>query len=87
MDDTVNDLAMQPFHIGCVQEAFAESVQYPLFDSRGIESSVSRNRTIMINSGGGGWKLIRKCHDPDYELCDWMQRPSLYEETPLLLIM
>ena len=56
LDDTHNDLAGQPFHIGCVQEAFAESVQYPLFDSRGLESSVSRDRTIMINSGGGGWK-------------------------------
>ena len=82
MNDTHNDLAAQPFHIGCVHEAFAESVQYPLFDSRGIESSVSRDRTIMINSGGGGWNMIRKCHDENYELCDWMQRPSLNEESP-----
>ena len=36
----------------------------------------------MINVGGGGWKMIRKCHDPDNELCDWMQRPSLYAEPP-----
>ena len=84
MDDTVNGLATQPFHIGCVQEAFAESVQYPLFDSRGIEASVSRDRTIMINSGGGGWTMVRTCHDPNYELCDWMQRPAFYEESLLV---
>ena len=56
-DDTPNDLLEQGrFHIACVQEAFAESVQHPLFDSRGVESSCSRDRTIMINAGGGGWK-------------------------------
>ena len=26
--------------------------------------------------------MIRKCHDPNYELCDWMRRPAFYHEIP-----
>ena len=29
--------------------------------------------------------MIRKCHDDSFELCDWIQRPSLYEEDPPVL--
>ena len=29
----------------------------------------------MINSGGSGYKMIRKTHSEDDSFCDWIQRP------------
>ena len=55
----MNDVMAQTWHVCCIQEAFSESVQHPLFDSRGLESEVSRDRAIMLNSGGSGYNMIR----------------------------
>ena len=58
--DAVNDILASPFHIACIQEAAAYCVQPQLFDSRGITSVSSRDRSTMINAGGTGLKIVRK---------------------------
>ena len=58
--DCVNDLIASPWHIAAIQGVEATPVQETLFDSRGIQSVVSRDRCIMINAGGSGPNMARK---------------------------
>ena len=51
-----------------------------LYESRGIRSVVSRNRTITINAGGTGINVIRKCYDTEHPHCDMVHRPVYYDE-------
>ena len=77
----------QIWHICCIQEAFSESVQSPLFDARGIQSEVSRDRTIMINSGGSGYKMIRKTHSEMTHYVIGFSDPRGMENLPQNLIL
>ena len=80
--DIINLLLGQPFHGICCQEASQGSVQMPLYDVRGIASSVSTDRCMMINAGGGGFKMIRPVHDTSNHFCNFVQRPSRYGTNP-----
>ena len=79
--DTLNDLLASQFHIACLQEATILAGQQILFDSRGIRSEVSRDRESMINAGGTGLKVIRKCHKESAPHCDMVHRPAYYGDT------
>ena len=78
--DTLNDLMASQFHVTSVQEADICACQQLLLESRGIASISSRDITIMINAGGSGLKVIRKCHDVDHPHCDMVHRPYYYKD-------
>ena len=91
--DTLNDLLISPYHLEAVQEASTHASQPSLMESRGIASQSSRDGSIMINSGGSGYKMVRKTHSdvpvptnsrpaPINTFCDWIQRPSMYFMDP-----
>ena len=86
LTDTVNDLTCQNSHMCCIQEAFSESAQSPLFDARGIQSEVSRDRTIMINSGGSGYKTNRKTHSGNDPFVIGSNGPQNMVNSPLNLM-
>ena len=81
--DTLNDVIASQFHISCIQEAAGAltSGQRQLYDARGIQSISSRDLVSMINAGGSGVKVIKKCHDDDSMHCDMIHRPSYYGDT------
>ena len=81
MGDALNDLLASQFHIACLQEATMLAGQHSLFEARGIKSTVSRDRVSMINAGGTGLKVIRKCHKESAPHCDMVHRPAYYEDT------
>ena len=81
--DTLNDLLISPCHIETIQEASTYTSQPALMEARGIASASSRDGTIMINSGGAGYKMVRKTHSEEghrNQFCDWIQRPAYYDQ-------
>ena len=77
-NDLLNDLIASPFHIACLQEAREAVHQRLRYEQRGIRSVQSRDLVSMINAGGSGLKIIRKCHDEDSKHCDMVHRPFYY---------
>ena len=76
--DALNDIMVSPYHIETVQEASTHASQPALMEARGIATAPSRDGTILINSGGAGYKMVRKTHSdegPQNQFCDWIQRP------------
>ena len=49
-------------YMSCVREVDTYPGQALTLETLGIRSVISRNRTLMINSGGHGINAIRKCH-------------------------
>ena len=80
--DTLNDVLISPYHIETVQEASTVTSQPALMEARGIASASSRDGTIMINSGGVGYNMVRKTHSEEDQFCDWIQRPFYYDQEP-----
>ena len=68
--DALNDVMISPYHIETVQEASTVASQPALFEARGVKSVSSRDGTIMINSGGAGYKMARKTHSDENQFCD-----------------
>ena len=58
--DTLNDLLASQFHVACLQEAEVYSGQQFLFESRGLRSAGSHDRSILINAGGTGLNVVKK---------------------------
>ena len=54
----------------------------PLYDVRGIASSVSTDRCMMINAGGGGFKMVRPVYGTVKPFGNFVQRPSRYGAKP-----
>ena len=79
--DTLSDLIASQFHIACIQ-AEALCGQQLLFESRGIKSLSSADKRSMINSGGTGIKVIRRCYSSDHPHCEMMHRPAYYNDPP-----
>ena len=67
MGDTLNDIMITPYHIETVQEASTHASQPALMGARGIATASSRDGTIMINSGGSGYKMVRTTHSDEGE--------------------
>ena len=80
--DALNDVLISPYHIETVQEASTVASQPALMEARGIASASSRDGTIMINSGGAGYKMVSTTHSEEDRFCDWIQRPSYYSQEP-----
>ena len=81
LGDTLNDVIASQFHISCLQEASgAVTSSFPslLYASRGIQSVSSKSLVSMINAGGTGTKVIKKCHDEASMHCEMIHRPNYY---------
>ena len=51
-----------------------------LFEARGIRSCTSVDKITMINAGGTGLKVIRKCYRESDPHCEMVHRPFYYDD-------